>query len=400
MKVLTVARHVATISRNKCMKIWKKQRRQSNPECFILELPPKLIILISESLDPASRAVFSQTCSLLYTILRVAGKVPTGAELPRSQYIEYLSLLSRDLPAVWLCEVCAALHPISKRDTPTRPQDMTCPLGWNEWRNRAYLKHRSCRLDKRLVDLDHRHVQLALKYARTWPLKYRTYLRHLTAPYHDTDFDTHVYPQIQRSILHAQYSAFPRIVAGANGGLRFLLLSVWRYHNKADEATTLEDMGDLKICPHLAFYPNFPPQSEWPICAVGKAINAVLRAPDAGSEVRGSCARCTTDFSVRVCRGRRDYVELRAWQDLGPETSPLDLAWRVHTRTDSEFLDYRPPCFMPWTPVLHHDPGSVRRLYEASPDPKSGCPGEDVVLPRPVRKRKEKQQQKLKQIPH
>ncbi|RYP65366.1 hypothetical protein DL769_006324 [Monosporascus sp. CRB-8-3] len=97
MRLLEAARHFAAIGRAKRMRLRKKQ----SPVRSILHLPPEVIGLISEALTPISRAISSQTCRSLYTIL---GKYSGTAQLPRDQYRSTLPAS----PAIHLSSGCAS----------------------------------------------------------------------------------------------------------------------------------------------------------------------------------------------------------------------------------------------------------------------------------------------------
>lgn len=124
-------------------------------------------------------------------------------------------------------------------------------------------------------------------------------------------------------------------------------------------------MGKISVCPHIyeLHGPNHstygPGWEDNPTFAIRAAIFQALKACG-NTEVHGACCRCPTDFSLRACA---DFAELRVWQDLGPESSPRDLAWRVQvsgTYDDSQSSDHNNPSLGPSVP---HEPGSIRRLY-------------------------------------
>jgi hypothetical protein len=238
---------------------------------------------------------------------------------------------------------------------------MTCPRQWYSWSLHTY-GIRQHRLDRRHVQLDHRHIQLALKYLRLGDRSHGYYLQKLIAPYHDDNFNTHRQGSKLPKVLAAQYSVYPKVAVGPDGNLRYLTLSVWVY-KKDQEPVSLRAVGDLKICPHLVVFANsYPPLPHSPVESVGRAIETALHAGGSRAEQHYRCLRCPTDYSVQASP---DRAELRVWQDLGPEGSPMNPAWRAHVRQLDNLRD--PMTYNRFTDGLSvtHEPGSVRRLYNS-----------------------------------
>lgn len=352
----------------------RSRRKEQASSCFILGLPSHLIVLLSSYLTPASRILFSQTCRSLHDILDNTAPA-TGQNKSnhghhtRDEHLEYLALLAKDLPRHWACEACTALHRVSRRDLPTSPECNPCPLGKEAWRERVY--DGESRVDRRQIALDHRHVQLALKYTRTQSHRYRGYLRALLKPYHDPKFCQHASLRWERQttfsskVVQVDYSIRPKIVAGPDGQLRFLLLSTWRYNHKQQDGAILRyDLGNLAICPHTEFCYD---RNRYCILdrveELESAVNEVRQKTqwdqDPSAEACGACPRCPTDFAVRGIPG---CMEVRVWQDMGTEGSPMDLSWRNHVKR----LDLQDQNFYCLGPVLEHQPGSVRSLFEAN----------------------------------
>ncbi|KAI5860243.1 hypothetical protein GGS23DRAFT_581756 [Durotheca rogersii] len=353
---LCAIRRLVADTRNRCVRSREDEGSidgslrpiAQNPDCALLQLPVDVILLISQALSSASRALLSQTCCSLRAVLGSH----SAATLERHQRLEYLAGVARDLPERWVCEACVKLHRVVNLDTPKEPQHMSCPLGWDSWRHRAY-HYRRHRLDSRLVRLDHRHVQLALKYTRLRDEGHREYLQKLLEPYRDDNFVTHIYP-CRPGVLAARYLVYPKVVVGADNNLRYMTLSTWLYHTDIEPISPFA-VGDLYVCPHLCFL-----HSLWlkfgPVGRVGAVIHAALETQGASGELFGACPRCHTDFSVRASQ---DHVELSVWQDLGPEGHPENPAWlsqnnMVRQETSNANLEAL---------ALAHEPGSVRRLY-------------------------------------
>ena len=327
-------------------------RQVQEPNCSLLQLSTDIILLISQELPPFSRVLLSQICCSLREVLGPLSAVT----LSRSQRLEYLAALARDLPDQWVCEVCVALHRMNNLDVPTAPEHMTCPRGWRVWLLGAYgIPITQSRHDAGRVRLDHRHIQLALKCIRLKQDCYRSYVQKLLAPYHNDSFAAYGFPSTQPKPLTAQYSVYPKVVLGRDGGLRYLTLSVWKYHRN-HRPVSLDAMGYFNICPHLFLRPDLPPQPHCPLDTLGRAINAALRSRNDTKQQHGACPRCPTDFSVQASP---DRAKLLVWQDLGPEGSPMDLAWRSHVFDIGKAARN----FRSMGLILDHAPGSVRKLY-------------------------------------
>ncbi|RYP19051.1 hypothetical protein DL765_003547 [Monosporascus sp. GIB2] len=355
MELPKIARHLLTVLRS--MRKWlrgeQKEQNQQNLDPPLLQLPPELIYLVAEFFTPADIALFSQTCRSLRAIF---GRHSNAAHLSRTEYFAYLAGRARELPEQWVCEGCVALHPIVKRDTPASIYHVSsCPLGWVT-SSLTGCRYGEIRIDSRLfygqLRIEHRHVQLALKYTRLQRRKYNSYLRALMAPHHNMRYGPR-----GRLPLKTHYSAYPKVVAGDDGNLRFLLLSTWRYH-KGLEDISLRNIDYQRICPHLRL-------SHWtsrylcghPCHVLEEVVEEALEARGDGQERTGACPRCATDFSVQLTS---EYLDLHVWQDFGPECSPVDLAWK--SQSADRGLDGVRNCSL-MGPTLYHQPGSIRKLY-------------------------------------
>ncbi|KAI1192497.1 hypothetical protein F5X97DRAFT_340257 [Nemania serpens] len=294
--------------------LWQRPREQPNVKIPFLQLPAQLVGRIATFLEPADKLLLAQTCRSIRMYLRMHSSM---IYLSRADYFAYLACLARELPKQWVCDYCMALHPIDKYDRPTNQWcPRSCPvyaeLGfWCRGRLRSFYQ----------IRLEHHHVQLALKYTRLQQRKYKSYLRALLQPYAKQPFNT----GSSATIAHeTRYSTYPRIVAGRDGIPRFLLYSVWKYFAGGRDIV-FQNLGDQRICPHLLFRDgNFSEDNN----NLSQSFLWALNPENWGFECRNACPRCATDFSVML-RGRNLYLQV--WQDLGPEGSPLDLAWRSQT---------------------------------------------------------------------
>ncbi|KAH8907443.1 hypothetical protein BR93DRAFT_967350 [Coniochaeta sp. PMI_546] len=340
--------------------------------------------LVFQALDPEHRLVLALTCRVLHGF-HAAVRHFRNQQLTRDQHLEYLACIARSLPEQWVCEACLELHAINPFDTPENPMNLTCPLGWADWGYTAYGLGWSVS-NRRTIRLDHRHVQVALKHLRLRN-EASEYANKLLAARHYENSRTYDQELSWSIKLAARCSVYPKAKTGADGQLRYLTLTTWRFQRDG-QAISLDDMGDLKICTHLGVAPYLPPPDFrypqlWrnpflPHDFLAVAVLAALGQQqqqqqqqeeedhdhDGNSgasvvEVCGACPRCPTDYAVRASR---ECVELMAWRDLGPEGSPMSLAWRV------QVSDLRPDH---WNSIhvgltLDHEPGSVRALYEGA----------------------------------
>ncbi|KAI0415621.1 hypothetical protein F5X98DRAFT_376552 [Xylaria grammica] len=219
------------------------------------------------------------------------------------------------LPDFWVCEVCAELHPVDNDDTPTfctygwndDNDAISCPLGQLEWGRRAYADNTGCRVDRRLYQIDHRHVQSALKLTR---MKDIASVEYIKAILHD----------VERT-----YQPWPRIIEDY-GGTRFLTKSSWDFIRKPSDDT------------------------------VGKALAAK------GQEYTNSCTSCPTDYLIRMVDCG---AEVRAWQDFGTEGSPASQLWRSHCTWSLESTTEKQ---RPSQPAARA-PGYIRNIYDFGPSP-------------------------------
>ncbi|KAI1742718.1 hypothetical protein F4680DRAFT_445755 [Xylaria scruposa] len=354
--------------------------RPRNLYSRLLQLPLELIFIIAKFLSPVDLVLLAQTSRSLRAIFQ---NQASATKLSSTEYLSFLAGLVRDKPEEWVCENCMTLHPIVKRDTPAAENHVSsCPYrhvppSWlhqsgaastntyrREIRDCRDFFGKKVRHDTRLcfsqIRIEHRHIQLALKYTRLQERKYNSYLRALLKPYQDKSFKRR-----NGSQLKTHYSAHPKIVASHDGNPRFLLLSTWRYH-RGRENITFDEIGRLKICPHIELDPRPPGFSRYPTLALREsnkralqeAMESALETQENRQEKTGACARCATDFSVQLgCR----FLDLYVWQDFGPEGSPVDLAWETQ-RCGLGFDGV--PNLWSQGPALHHEPGSIRKLYE------------------------------------
>ncbi|KND90959.1 hypothetical protein TOPH_04341 [Tolypocladium ophioglossoides CBS 100239] len=308
----------------------KQPQKSQKRNCPILNLPVDLILPIAEYLPLCSQVFLSETCRSMQSIfVHFRALIHISDE----ERLEFLVDRVRNLPSRWLCEVCLKLHQVHLQDTPKHTRTMTCPLGWQQLRERGY--------SLMSFQIDHRHVQLALKYTRMKDVNnvYQEYLKALLKPVY-TSFFTH--PGFT-FLLQTMQATYPKVVDG-----RYLIQSVYSYL-AAHTAVTRGAVGDLEVCLHQGFY------STWDLpwrhsSSLSDAMDAAFH--DIGHEKCGSCPLCLTDFSVYITPER---AIVRVWQDLGPEGSALEPAWGTHTHAFRSKYHGR---------YVYHEPGSIRVFHD------------------------------------
>ncbi|KAI1116786.1 hypothetical protein F5Y14DRAFT_405234 [Nemania sp. NC0429] len=278
-----------------------------------------------------------------------------------------LQLRAYNQPDSWVCEVCIALHEATPDDTPHTHvmTPISCPLGRLEWGRRAYGCDAGCRVDPRTTfQLDHRHVQLALKYLRLRGPLHRAHYEELTR--------TPDRPQAYRASLSsapdpteptALYRAEPKIV-WVDDHRRFLVKSVWSFRPHPQEPLGPDTLRDVRVCPHL--YRSG--RGSWDVnrTPLNRAFCVATVAKRFGLEHTFGCEHCPTDYLIRIIHPV--VVEIHAWQDFGPETWAADPAWRSHCRcalpesTTSGWAGDRLPA--PSVGRVVEDGGRIRRWYE------------------------------------
>lgn len=307
---------------------WTLRKRPSEPnsECPLLQLPVDILVCVIEYLPEVDRHILSVTCRAFWNTERLTLRHEPISFLSQNEYLCYLTQLSRNNPDVWVCEECNKLHPAGE---PKSKVWQTC------------VKHfvRGGRLagDFQKLSLSHQDVQRALKLERLGNLdkRQRDVLDQLMKPNRariSTDSEI-------MGAIRSDFAAYPKIVEG-----RYLVLSVWTYQQR-QESVSLQSMGKLTVCYHQ--------RSD---SILGSLICSALESASQRprTTVDGFCPDCPVDFSVNFSPKR---TTVRAWHDLGPEGTPLDVAWRVHCwpRLRSSSRDL----------TLGHVGGSVRELYES-----------------------------------
>ncbi|KAI1465670.1 uncharacterized protein F4812DRAFT_105919 [Daldinia caldariorum] len=285
---------------------------QLRTSSYFLNLPFELIFQISNYLPRVDRAVLATICRSLRAIL---GTLEVH-RLSSGQYLRFLTRIARDLLDWWVCEACFKLHPVSFDDTPKTPWKMSCPIPWDRWCNEVY--GRRSRHDHRAVQIEHRHVQLALKYIRLQNpgLRYQYYYSALLAVHRDDHFRTHPFPVDRENVLDVSYVATPKIIKDRDGNFRYLLMSAWEYRKKSIDIS-LPTVGEIILCPHNIVSANLTVASTYRSFYLNLEqliFNGAVFATHAGG-----CRHCPTDIFIKF---HAEYIIVQTWQDMGTKGSP------------------------------------------------------------------------------
>ncbi|KAI8960772.1 hypothetical protein F5Y11DRAFT_367189 [Daldinia sp. FL1419] len=299
----------------------------------LLKLPVELIHIIADQVPLVDRGIFALTCrSLRATIAR-----PSVHEFTACQCLDYLSRIARDLPDEW-------------GDTPATPWRFTCPSPWDQWCKKVY--NQPSRLDSRLIQIDHRHIQLALKYTRLKYHSYQLYLRELLKEHRDTAFPTHPPPHGQPNILDVEYVATPNIVKDSDGNFRYLLKSTWDYRKAAMEIS-LVTVGDLKLCPHFHVLGHLRDTSTGLLKAIQTVWKEIINSKK--NRYKLFCRRCATDTTITILP---EHISVCIYQDFGIKGSPGHINWEknlANPRLNHPAAERRP---------MFKNYGSIRKLYD------------------------------------
>lgn len=299
-------------------------------DSYILQLPLELLLKILAHLPPYSQLLVYQTCRSLRAITHQYFLEKIHLWSKREYVLLYLTHLSRSRPDQWVCAPCSQLHQASAYDTPA------CrPFSFPECEKKRKFINRSCGEFRRFIyheyHVEHRHVQLALKYARLndpkW--KHQGHLQRLTTPYHYT-----FYSPLDVDIgISGRYSAYPKVVNG-----RYLLFAIWTYR-EARTKVLQNSIISLLLCPHLHNYRGISRHNEFFTQSRYRPFSTERM------ETFDACPFCRTDYYVQTSPER---VIVCAWQDFGAEGTILDLDWRSIVLGGQG---------------VYHQPGSVRELY-------------------------------------
>lgn len=314
----------------------------------ILCLPNEISNQIIGYLQPHDRYHLSKTCRWT----RVLANQDWAAlllDLPQPERAKFLYGVAAHMNNVWVCRLCPCLRPINSEHVPRRwgmleiskrrPPDYTIAeaYGYKEM-----------------------HIQMAVKLHSKRDLSdtQAAYLAEILRPY---TFTTQV--ESGSNDLRLEQRVTPRIVNG-----RFMLQCCWVMEKSKENIKSSEVVG-LAFCPHMNVAVQLCLRARF-----GGKVNPLIQdhLPEEldGSEIKGSCSSCMTDFAVIFHRRR---IEGKGWYALGS----------CQQFTDREFLSHIPQhydLFRIWEPRSIRRGPSLRNMYYEDEHRPSRQLGGDVGL--------------------
>ncbi|KAH7361917.1 hypothetical protein B0T11DRAFT_351807 [Plectosphaerella cucumerina] len=370
------------------------------PACFtpdiLSKLPTDILFPILEELSLPDKLCLAQTCRAFQHVMY---KVPYRDDsnlrhrhrpgrsmqefLTVEEQLEFLCQVTRNRPDSWACHVCVAAHAkIDFQDTPrhkTLQNQMNHPCQGSEPIQPQYSYSPSSASWMLLVK--HHHVQLLFKYLRRWEEiddARRQYAQDIAASF--THRLSAAHGVSEGSLVVQVKMVLTRNKETGCQEPRLLLKTTRTYE---EHQFVQFGIPGFYGCPHLAHdarpgRPNFDghsPKDDHRLPRDAYALGWLIARPHISwgyREFFSGCVMCSSDFSVRIDKHTRCIIT--KWQDLGHETSTVDL-WRAQTEMDMGgwLSPSLPPSSLPVEetrhPVksrvwYHHEPGSLIKAYE------------------------------------
>lgn len=312
--------------------------------------------------------MLSQSCATLRNILQ-GYNAREFARSSANDRIGYFARRARDLPDHWVCEKCATLHRVEQHDCPWHPNGCTAD---------GFLEQPTF-FDYGRYHLEHRHIQLILKYTRMGDSCGPLYRMRLQYMMRGCLWDSTAYrgPHLYWGRLYPGTGAFwaePKVADG-----RFLLSTGAIFYPDEPGPLHRDHTCMLMLCGHQVWCPSLAQRLDR-VRAPGSAVPpdeaAVLESASwvedselhramahlletKGTEANVSCPFCPSEAQVTISRDKNDRQKIQAsfWHDFGTEGSPLDVQWKA-----MQF----PAIFCDRTIHYPHPPGSIRQLWERS----------------------------------
>ncbi|EFX01378.1 hypothetical protein CMQ_6320 [Grosmannia clavigera kw1407] len=379
--------------------------------------------LVLDHLGPADRVLLSLTCHDLYERLQspaTDGSTTTmtttvstlRSRLNRLDFLAFLSAVARDLRDQYACELCLGLHRAGPRDGHALDCKELAQASAEKRTMKPGLQPPCCRDGRAarrmatvmltttkghpkapaarrtmLASICHRDVQLTLKRARLLKEARHLQLQPLSRPLSTTKAAlSAIWKAVSRirpnlgiaqsnasTLLAGDLQPLQSMVQQALGPFettRTTVTTVWLSHYKSQ----YDDTYRYKFAPRIVAGPDGHPRANEELSEVQSTddqqdtyYSSNIRTY---AEASSCCARCPTDFHLRV---QEDDTTITVWQDFGPEGQVSDLIWQSHilgpffqAETGEEL--YALPNTWESGPTVTHSPGSVRELYESSAD--------------------------------
>lgn len=224
----------------------------------------------------------------------------------------YLMHLNNPSINDWACPDCGDVHRTDIKDTPWRRNRHRCINGPSYLDNPLHIRDDN----KVHFSIQHRHVQLAIKYTRAEAGGHRAFVRqkhvdHLQRLLRPQAVDL-TYVDSRGRLSEVRLTTFPKVVDG-----RFMLLSVFN-HTFVPGGSEVRDVSWIlrRLCTH----------SE-PSDHLSRIIREAHRFN--GTKYHDACDWCPTEFGITIWGER---LTIRVWNDLGPEFShPVGSKWGINT---------------------------------------------------------------------
>ncbi|ENH75010.1 hypothetical protein FOC1_g10010393 [Fusarium oxysporum f. sp. cubense race 1] len=271
----------------------------------LLELPVDVTLCILDHAELHVLFFLSQTCK---TMQRLAKRdFHTMANTNVEGKVDFLLGLAYVLPDLYFCRQCCKLHTVN------RPPTSVIPLLCRD----NSINHRCSWIS---YDVQHQHVQLALKYNRLGEL-YRDALAPIMQPYYKSCFGSYWGSYVS-------FSATPEIQSG-----RFLLHEKWHLNANLDPSPWRSNVY-IPICNHLDFMGRKPlarpigrlQGASWSLIRHVTGFEDLKQEPRRSP--RGSCKVCLTSYDCSVSKA--NGVIINATHDYGSFSS-LD-EWKRRRR--------------------------------------------------------------------
>ncbi|KAF5986141.1 hypothetical protein FBULB1_2571 [Fusarium bulbicola] len=278
----------------------------NSESCSLLGLPGDVLMYILDHTELYSLYWLSQTCKTMRHLARRDFRtlINTNAE----DKAKFLLGLAYVLPDHYFCGNCCQLHIFNRHGSSRMPSHC-----WDDSVNHR----RSCAI---LYDLQHQHVQLALKYIRLGG-----FYGHAAAKFMRS-YQQSCSGGPLGSYIH--FSATPEI-----NNFRFLLHEEWKL--QASLTATLNPTNVyIPICNHIDLWGHKPPVHStteilgtvWAL--VRHATPFKNREAERSYAPRGSCKTCSTSYEFSVSRA--NGVVVKTTHDYGIFNS-LD-EWKRRSR--------------------------------------------------------------------
>ncbi|KAL2063735.1 hypothetical protein VTL71DRAFT_5540 [Oculimacula yallundae] len=326
----------------------------------MFDFPTELVVLISSYLPTSSIATLALCNKKLSAML--SDQVWTYLRDHKLERIEFLTLLSRDLPLRYACNGCGNLHLSSTVPGPgdkhTRQQPMSCipasTLGGYYVDNVLPISDYFCNYSLRFA-----HVQLALK-------------RHRYGPPHGISLQDLGYSEI-RLIGHNAFFFTVEARIDAETGELLLRSQEWIVSMQHPRSHFMSRSMNHGVCQHLMTYHGE--------LGLDDTLTGIMRCRVSHNQTHGidprnsvpgrqeSTCDCMRLHQCQVCpmEYHLDIVDLRnvgetlcvtKWFNLGCGSSAQDPLWRGH--------ELMPEAFVPHGLQL----GRIRSQFESQ----EGCP--------------------------